>query len=307
MVLSDDADLAALQAGAQATDLQALGSFVRAEHLPHAVIIDCSASDAVADHYARWLRQGIHVVTPNKRAASGPLARWDEIKAAMHTGRARYFGEATVGAGLPVITTLKDLMHTGDHVTAVEGVFSGTLSWIFNTLDANTPFTSLVRKARSLGYTEPDPREDLSGLDVARKLVVLAREMGRSVSLEDVVVEDLAPGTPFGAPLDELLSMMGGVDQRIRTLQDEALAQGTVLRYIGHIPESGPPGVSLRLLPLTHPFARLTGTDNVIAFRTQRYDKQPLVVQGPGAGPEVTAAGVFADVLRLAAHVGAAV
>ena len=212
-----------------------------------------------------------------------------------------------MACGLPVITTLKDLMHTGDHVTAVEGVFSGTLSWIFNTLDANTPFTSLVRKARSLGYTEPDPREDLSGLDVARKLVVLAREMGRSVSLEDVVVEDLAPGTPFGAPLDELLSMMGGVDQRIRTLQDEALAQGTVLRYIGHIPESGPPGVSLRLLPLTHPFARLTGTDNVIAFRTQRYDKQPLVVQGPGAGPEVTAAGVFADVLRLAAHVGAAV
>jgi aspartokinase/homoserine dehydrogenase 1 len=309
MLLEDDATLPVHDAlvPSSPTDLQTFGRFVRAEHLPHAVIVDCSASDVVADHYARWLRAGIHVVTPNKRAASGPLVRWEEIKAAAGSGHARYFGEATVGAGLPVITTLKDLMHTGDHVVAIEGVLSGTLSWMFNTLAENTAFSTLLQEARRLGYTEPDPREDLSGLDVARKLVVLAREMGRSVSLEDVVVEDLAPGLPFGAPLEELLRGLDKVDARIRGLQAEARASGTVLRYVGVVPESGPPAVSLKLLPASHAFAGLRGTDNVIAFRTRRYAGQPLVVQGPGAGPEVTAAGVFADLLRLAAHVGAEV
>lgn len=306
MVLADDARLADLDSG-PALDLDAFARHVRAEHLPHAVIIDCTASDAVADRYADWLRQGIHVVTPNKRAASGPLARWDAIREACKVKGARYLGEATVGAGLPVIATLKDLLHTGDRVRAVEGVLSGTLSWMFNTLTPDTPFSTLLREARRLGYTEPDPREDLSGLDFARKLVVLAREMGRAVRLEDVAIEDLAPGAPFGAPLDELVAALRPVDARLRELLDSARARGEVLRYVGVIPEEGMPKVSLRALPATHPFARLQGTDNVIAFRTARYDAQPLVVQGPGAGPEVTAGGVFGDLLRLAAHLGAPV
>lgn len=306
MVLTDDARLADLESGA-AADLDAFARFVRAEHLPHAVIIDCSASDAVADRYADWLRMGIHVITPNKRAASGPLARWDAIKEASRQRGARYLGEATVGAGLPVIATLKDLLHTGDRVLAVEGVLSGTLSWMFNTLTPEVPFSTLLREARRLGYTEPDPREDLSGLDFARKLVVLAREMGRAVRLEDVAIEDLAPGAPFGAPLDELVAALRPVDARLRELLESSRSKGEVLRYVGVIPEEGMPKVSLRALPATHPFARLQGTDNVIAFRTTRYDAQPLVVQGPGAGPEVTAGGVFGDLLRLAAHLGAPV
>ncbi|MCC7111311.1 MAG: bifunctional aspartate kinase/homoserine dehydrogenase I [Deltaproteobacteria bacterium] len=306
MVLADDAHLADLDGGA-ALDLDAFARHVRAEHLPHAVIIDCTASDAIANRYAEWLRSGIHVVTPNKRAASGPLARWDAIREATKVKGARYLGEATVGAGLPVIATLKDLLHTGDRVRAVEGVLSGTLSWMFNTLTPDAPFSTLLREARRLGYTEPDPREDLSGLDFARKLVVLAREMGRAVRLEDVAIEDLAPGAPFGAPLDELVAALRPVDARLRELLDAARARGEVLRYVGVIPEEGMPKVSLRALPATHPFARLQGTDNVIAFRTARYDAQPLVVQGPGAGPEVTAGGVFGDLLRLAAHLGAPV
>jgi aspartokinase/homoserine dehydrogenase 1 len=306
MVLADEARLADLDQGAT-TDLDAFARHVRAEHLPHAVILDCSASDAVADHYADWLRLGIHVVTPNKRAASGPIARWEAIREASRAGGARYLGEATVGAGLPVISTLKDLIHTGDRVRAVEGVLSGTLSWMFNTLSPDTPFSTLLREARRLGYTEPDPREDLSGLDFARKLVVLAREMGRAVRLEDVTIEDLAPGAPFGAPLDTLVTALRPVDLRLRELLGAAQSRGEVLRYVGVIPEEGMPKVSLRALPSSHPFARLQGTDNVIAFRTARYEAQPLVVQGPGAGPEVTAGGVFGDLLRLAAHLGAPV
>ena len=306
MALADEVKLADLGNGAP-VDLDAFARFVRAEHLPHAVIIDCSASDHVADRYADWLRMGIHVVTPNKRAASGPLVRWDAIREASCATNARYLGEATVGAGLPVITTLKDLLHTGDQVRAVEGVLSGTLSWMFNTLTPDTPFSTLLREARRLGYTEPDPREDLSGLDFARKLVVLAREMGRSVRLEDVTIEDLAPGAPFGAPLEDLVLALRPVDARLRELQEAARARGEVLRYVGVIPEEGMPKVAMRALPMTHPFARLQGTDNVIAFRTARYHAQPLVVQGPGAGPEVTAGGVFGDLLRLAAHLGAPV
>ncbi len=307
MLLDDQTSLARFASSSTPTDLTAFSRFVRAEHLPHAVIVDCSASDAVVDHYADWLSRGIHIVTPNKRAASGDAARWQAIQQAARHGRARYFGEATVGAGLPVISTLKDLLNTGDRVLAVEGVLSGTLSWMFNTLDEATPFSALLRKARELGYTEPDPREDLSGLDVARKLVVLAREMGRDVALEDIIIEDLAPGLPFGAPIDELVAGLGAVDARMASLLAQAREEGTVLRYVGTVPEFGAPSVSLKLLPPTHPFSRLTGTDNIIAFRTARYDRQPLVVQGPGAGREVTAGGVFGDLLRLAAHVGAVV
>lgn len=305
MALGDGSVPLALPGDATADlDLEAFARWIRAEHLPHAVIVDCTASDAVADRYADWLARGIHVVTPNKKAGSGPRARSAAIAAAQRLSGARFYAEATVGAGLPVVGTLRDLVHTGDRVLAVEGILSGTLSWLFNTLTSETTLSALVREARRLGYTEPDPREDLSGLDFARKLVVLARELGRDVALEDVVVDDLAPGVAFGLPLEALLEALRPVDERVASLHREAAARGEVLRYVGAIPEEGPPRVALRTLPLSHPFARLSGTDNVVAFRTARYSVQPLVVQGPGAGPEVTAGGVFSDLLRLAAHVG---
>jgi aspartokinase/homoserine dehydrogenase 1 len=305
MALGDGSAPLSLPADATAeVDLEALSRWVQAEHLPHAVIVDCTASDAVADRYAEWLARGIHVVTPNKKAGSGPRERRAAILAAQRHSGARFYAEATVGAGLPVVGTLRDLVHTGDRVLAVEGILSGTLSWLFNTLTPETKLSTLVREARRLGYTEPDPREDLSGLDFARKLVVLARELGRDVALEDVVIDDLAPGVPFGLPLEALLEALRPADERVAALQREAMARGEVLRYVGIIPEEGPPRVALRTLPMSHPFSRLAGTDNVVAFRTARYSVQPLVVQGPGAGPEVTAGGVFSDLLRLAAHVG---
>ncbi|HEY2369124.1 MAG TPA: ACT domain-containing protein, partial [Polyangiaceae bacterium] len=270
----------------RATDLGALADHVQAEHLPHAVIVDCTASDDIAGMYEAWLRRGIHVVTPNKRAGAGPLARYRAIRS-LSGVRRHFFYEATVGAGLPVITTLRDLIQTGDRVEKIEGVLSGTLSYVFNTFGPNQSFASVVQRAKELGYTEPDPRDDLSGMDVARKLVILAREMGAAIELGAVEVESLIDA-----------------DASIMKRRDEAASRGEVLRYVGVVDASGKATVSLRAYPSSHAFARVTATDNVIAFTTSRYHAQPLIVQGPGAGPDVTAAGVFADLLRLAGSLG---
>ena len=206
---------------------------------------------------------------------------------------------------LPVITTLRDLMDTGDKVTSIEGIFSGTLAWLFNRFDGSVPFSQLVAEARALGYTEPDPRDDLSGIDVARKLVILAREAGLELSLEDVTVESLVPGSLRHAGVDEFMARLHEVDGDFATRLAAAKADGCVLRYVARLQPGQGASVSLQALPGDHGFAHLRLTDNVVQFTTTRYRDNPLVVQGPGAGPEVTAAGVFADVLRVAAAVGA--
>jgi aspartokinase/homoserine dehydrogenase 1 len=295
---------AAVAAGGP-VDLDALSAHVRADHLPHAVIVDCSASDAVAERYEGWLARGIHVVTPNKRAGAGPLTRWRAIRAHGQGGRRHFFYEATVGAGLPVITTLRDLIQTGDRIERIEGVLSGTLSYVFNSFGPGASFSGVVAEAKRLGYTEPDPRDDLSGMDVARKLVILAREMGVPIELDGVALESLVPESARDATTpEEFLALLRASDGAMAKRRDEALAAGEVLRYVGVVDASGKATVSLRRYPQTHAFARITGSDNVFAFTTARYAKQPLIVQGPGAGPDVTAGGVFADLLRLASWMG---
>jgi len=289
---------------ASGADLDAFTAHLLAAHLPHAVVIDCSGSAEVAERYADWLAAGIHVVTPNKQAGSGPLPRYRRIRDAAAASGARFRYEATVGAGLPVITTLRDLVDTGDELLSIEGIFSGTLAWLFNRYDGSQPFSTLVAQARAMGYTEPDPRDDLSGVDVARKLVILAREAGRELDLEHVQVESLVPEALRGGDIDAFMKRLGDNDDALLQRLRQAQARGAVLRYVAALTASGAT-VGLIEVPADHAFANLRLTDNVVQFRTRRYCDNPLVVQGPGAGPEVTAAGVFADLLRVAAGEGA--
>jgi aspartokinase/homoserine dehydrogenase 1 len=270
------------------------------------VVVDCSASDAVAARYADWLSAGVHVVTPNKKASSGPLAVYDAVHAARRRHNTRFLYETTVGAALPVIGTLRDLRETGDEIHSIEGIFSGTLAYLFNVFDGSKPFSGIVREARDAGYTEPDPRDDLSGTDVARKLIILGREMGMRLELADVQVESLVPAGLEGGTPDEFLAALPASDEAMRARLAAARDAGQVLRYVGRLDRrAGTATVRLESLPRSHPFAGINLTDNIVRYVSARYSQNPLVVQGPGAGRDVTAAGVFADLLRLATYLGA--
>jgi aspartokinase/homoserine dehydrogenase 1 len=288
-------------------DLARLAMHVHADHLPHAVLIDCTASDDVARLCGTWLERGIHVITPNKRANTMSLDYYRRLRQANRAEGAHYLYETTVGAALPIIQTLHDLVQTGDEIGEIEGILSGTLSFLFNRLDETHSFSSLVNEARSLGYTEPDPREDLSGTDVARKTVILAREMGIALELGDVATTSLVPSSLETGSVDQFMAALPAFDAEMEARRRAAADRGEVLRFVGRVGSDGQASVALRAYPQSHPFARIQLTDNIVLFRTQRYQDNPLVIQGPGAGREVTAAGVFADLLRLAAYLGAPV
>lgn len=296
---------AALESSGTAVDLARLVEHVHVDYLPHTVIIDCTASESVARHYREWLASGIHVVTPNKKANSASLADYQAQQEARRHGGSHYFYEATVGAGLPVIQTLRDLRETGDDVTSIEGIFSGTLAYLFNVYDGRSTFSEIVRDARQRGYTEPDPRDDLSGMDVARKLIILGREMGLPLELRDVVIESLVPPGLEQGSIEEFMARLPKFDTAMRERLEGARARGKVLRYVGRLTAAGQATVGVVELEARHPFANIALTDNVVRFATRRYCDNPLIVQGPGAGPEVTAGGVFADLLRLSAYLGA--
>ncbi|MBS0580402.1 MAG: bifunctional aspartate kinase/homoserine dehydrogenase I [Proteobacteria bacterium] len=286
-------------------DLARFLDHVRVDYLPHTVLIDCTASAAVAGCYAQWLGAGIHIVTPNKKANSADFSDYQRLHAARRAGGAHYMYEATVGAGLPVVQTLRDLRDTGDDITSIEGIFSGTLAYLFNVWDGTRSFSAIVAEARQRGFTEPDPRDDLSGMDVARKLIILGREMGLALELKDVKVESLVPSELARGSIEEFMSNLPRFDAGMQQRLAAAQARGRVLRYIGRITAAGEATVGLAELERTHPFANIALTDNVVRFATRRYCDNPLIVQGPGAGPEVTAGGVFADLLRLSAYLGA--
>jgi aspartokinase/homoserine dehydrogenase 1 len=283
-------------------DLKLFEQHINPDHLPHAVIIDCTAEESIAARYTGWLERGIHVITPNKKAFSGAYTDYKALQDAADVGSSHFFYETTVGAGLPIISTLCDLIYTGDEVRSIRGILSGTLAYLFNVYDGSTPFSEIVRAAKESGYTEPDPRDDLSGMDVARKLTILARELGQQIEIGDFPVQNLVPEALRDCSLDEFLDKLPEHDDEIETLYRQAVAEHKQLRYVASLDSNGNAAVGLDAVDDRHPFCNINLTDNIVQFETERYSANPLVVQGPGAGPEVTAAGVFADLLRLAKY-----
>ena len=289
-------------------DLARFVDHVQADHLPHTVLVDCTADPGIAAQYADWLQRGIHIITPNKRAHSDSMDYYRRLKAICRGAGTHFLYEATVGAGLPVIRTLRDLVETGDDIESISGIFSGTLAYLCNVFDATRGFSEIVRDARAQGYTEPDPRDDLSGTDVARKAVILAREAGMELELADIEVQSLVPAelsTTVVSSVDEFLDRLADFDATMAERFHAAERDNRVIRYVAEVNLStGQAQVALRNYPRDHPFAGISLTDNVVQFVTRRYRDNPLIVRGPGAGPDVTAAGIFADILRLCSMLG---
>ncbi|KAF9173952.1 hypothetical protein BGX21_008126 [Mortierella sp. AD011] len=288
--------------------LEAFTASLAASKASHpTVVLDCTSNETVAAYYPTWIEAGFHVVTPNKKAFSGDLALYKKIKElTSQPGSPFVYHESTVGAGLPVINTLNDLVNTGDKIVKIEGIFSGTLSYIFNnfsTLDTNAKpvkFSEVVTVAKDLGYTEPDPRDDLNGMDVARKVIILGRVAGLDLTQETIQVENIVPELLRNASPQDFMSKLPEFDAHFEKLNQEAIQNGQVLRYVGLVdPVHGKSSVTLARYPSSHPFASLKGSDNIIAFTTERFPN-PLIIQGSGAGAAVTAFGIYSDILKIA-------
>jgi homoserine dehydrogenase len=265
------------------------------------VVLDAAAGEQTTDDLVQALELGAGVVLSNKAplalSSTDPrsAALWSETGA---TGRLRY--EATCGAGLPVISTLRSLLDTGDEVLEISGTVSGTFGAIFSQVGAGVPFSQAVRHAKAQGYTEPDPRDDLSGLDVARKGLILARTMGEQVDLDDIAVHSLVPEHLADVDVDEFLDRLSDQDIEIGNQARESLATDTSLKYLVEWRPGAGVTVGLRQVPRSTVLGALQGPENIVSFRTRRYDQYPTVVSGPGAGAAVTAAGMVADMLSLA-------
>jgi aspartokinase/homoserine dehydrogenase 1 len=267
--------------------------------LTDVALVDCTAAESVVAAYPDFVRANLHIITPNKRANVLP---WRNYAALMKLLRARqkyFLDEANVGAGLPVMSTIRDLIASGDVIQKVEGIFSGTLSYLFNNFDGRMPFSALVKRAWENGLTEPDPRDDLSGQDVARKLLILARQSGSQLEIDDVDVQSLVPrNLARGQLAPKFFGSLRRLDRKMAERLSRAQSSGAVLRYVGTL-KGGRARAGIREFPHDHPIAATKGSDNIIAFTTKRYSRTPLVIQGPGAGADVTAMGVFSDILKL--------
>lgn len=271
-------------------------------NLSNCIFVDNTASPITGTYYKELFESNVSVVTCNKIANSSSYKDYKDLKDTARRRGVDFFYETNVGAGLPIIRTLKDLMTSGDRIIKIEAILSGTISYIFNNFRGNTSFYEVVKKAHEFGYTEPDPREDLSGKDFMRKMMILARDAGYQIEEKDVELGAILPESCFKAPsIDDFYEELKKSDSHFNELKEKAENENKVLRYIGKL-EDGKASVNLEFVDASHPFYNLTGSDNIISFTTERYKFNPLVIKGPGAGAEVTAAGVFADLINVGAN-----
>ncbi|MDB5129996.1 bifunctional aspartate kinase/homoserine dehydrogenase I [Mucilaginibacter sp.] len=291
-----------LQASDSVADLQAFIAKMKEMNLPNCVFIDNTASPKPIAFYEEVFKSNISVVTCNKIGNSASFAQYKTFRDTARKHGVDFFYETNVGAGLPIIRTLKDLMSSGDRIQRIEAILSGTISFIFNHFKGDANFHDVVKEAQEKGYTEPDPRDDLSGKDFMRKILILARDAGHEMEEADVNIENILPQACLDAQtVEDFYAALKAEDAYFTNLKEQAAKDKKVLRYIGKL-ENGKASITLQSVDENHPFYMLSGSDNIISFTTDRYKERPLVVKGPGAGAEVTAAGVFADLINVGAN-----
>lgn len=268
-------------------------------NLSNSIFVDCTSSEEVTEHYEAILSSNISIVTPNKKANSGSYQKYLRLKQAAQKRGVKFLYETNVGAGLPVINTLNDLLLSGDTVLGIEAVLSGTLNYIFSSFNSGDKFSDVVKEAKAKGYTEPDPRDDLNGMDVARKILILSREAGLPLELNEIRVENLVPEDCRGEMgVDKFFTKLETHNAYFDELAQQAADRNEKLRYMAVL-KDGKTSIRLGSVNAQHPFYSLSGSDNIILLTTERYNERPMVIRGPGAGAEVTAAGVFADIIRI--------
>jgi aspartokinase/homoserine dehydrogenase 1 len=279
--------------------LEVFAKTIMQKNLRNSVFVDVTANSEVAGAYESMLVKSIHLVACNKIAASSSFSHYKQLKSLAREYNASFLFETNVGAGLPVIGTLNDLVKSGDKVNKIEAVLSGTLNYVFNHYRAEEPFATIVRRAQDEGYTEPDPRLDLGGTDVMRKILILAREAGYQLEMDDIENNGFLPASCFEGTVDDFYAEMLKHEDHFKALYQAAHGQDCKLKFVATFSD-GKASVGLQHIPTWHDFYHLYGKDNIVLFYTQRYPEQPLVVKGAGAGADVTASGVFADIIRIA-------
>lgn len=284
----------------QEFNLDAFVNSVIERNLRNSVLVDVTANEEVAKTYKKLLSKSVAVVACNKIAASASYSYYEALKSMSHEFDAPFLFETNVGAGLPVIGTLNDLVRSGDQVNKIQAVLSGTLNYVFNNYDGTKPFAEVVRQAQAEGYTEPDPRLDLGGTDVMRKIMILAREAGSKIEMEDVKNEPFLPASCFEGSVEDFYKEMAKHEAHFKSLFDAAHANGCKLKFVAEFSD-GKASVGLQQVSAESDFFHLYGKDNIVLFYTMRYPDQPLVIKGAGAGADVTASGVFADLMKAGA------